>query len=529
LARVTPLLAVTTGNDTLTGLPRMGKITDRGGARSGGMMAEFFIDGRWVGARDGGTREIRCPADGSLVAEVDEGARADTEAAIAAARNAFDEGPWPATPATTRGDILLRVADLIVRDRDTFARAESLDTGKRLLESEYDMDDVAASFRYFGKLAGTDAGRVVDTGNADAFSRVVHEPVGVCGLITPWNYPLLQTAWKVAPALAAGNTFVLKPSELTPHTAILLMRVLTEAGVPAGVANLVLGAGPRAGAPLAEHPDVDLVSFTGGLATGRVIAAAAAATVKKVALELGGKNPNVVFADADFETAVDYALTAIFLHSGQVCSAGARLIVQEEIHDRFVDEVVRRAELIRLGGPFDPKAETGPLISAAHREKVERYVATALEEGATLRTGGRRPEDPALARGFYYLPTVLDGVSQGGFAVTEESFGPVLTVETFTDEEDAVRIANDTHYGLAGAVFTNDASRAQRVANRLRHGTVWINDFHPYLPQAEWGGFKQSGFGRELGPTGMAEYQEAKHIYQNLRPAPSRWFSGEAR
>ncbi|KZB80584.1 aldehyde dehydrogenase family protein [Amycolatopsis regifaucium] len=490
-------------------------------------MADFFIGGEWVDAVGRGRREIRCPADGSLVAEVAEGTREDTEAAIAAARKAFDTGPWPHTPAPERGDLLLKAADLLDRDVAAFARAESLDTGKRLVESEYDMADIAACLRYFGKLAANDAGRVVDTGNPDAFSRIVHEPVGVCGLITPWNYPLLQTIWKVAPALAAGNTFVLKPSELTPHTSIMLMKLLTEAGLPAGVANLVLGAGAQAGAPLSEHPDVDLVSFTGGLATGKIIAASAAATVKKVALELGGKNPNVVFADSDFDTAVDYALTAVFLHSGQVCSAGARLIVQEEWHDEFVGELVRRAELIRLGGPFDPKAETGPLISAAHLEKIERYVAAALEEGAVLRTGGKRPDDRELAKGHYYLPTILDNVKQGSSAVVDESFGPVLTVETFTDEDDAVRIANDTHYGLAGAVFTSDASRAQRVANRLRHGTIWINDFHPYLPQAEWGGYKQSGFGRELGPTGLAEYTEAKHIYQNLRPAPQRWFSGE--
>ncbi|MBN6038729.1 aldehyde dehydrogenase family protein [Amycolatopsis sp. 195334CR] len=492
-------------------------------------MADFFIGGQWVASQAGNTREIRCPANGSLVAEVAEGTREDTEAAIAAARDAFDNGPWPSTPSWARGDVLLRVAQLLERDKASFARAESLDTGKRLVESEYDMDDIAACFRYFGKLAGQDAGRVVDTGNPDAISRITYEPVGVCGLITPWNYPLLQTAWKVAPALAAGNTFVLKPSELTPHTSIMLMRLLMEAGVPDGVANLVLGAGPEAGAPLSEHPDVDLVSFTGGLATGRIVAAAAAATVKKVALELGGKNPNVVFADADFDTAVDFALTAVFLHSGQVCSAGARLIVQEELHDRLVDEIVRRAEQIRIGGPFDPDAETGPLISAAHLAKVEDYVAKAIAEGAVLRTGGKRPEGEKFTGGHYYLPTVLDGVAQGSYAVREESFGPVLTVETFTDEDDAIRIANDTHYGLAGGVFTADVSKAQRVANRLRHGTVWINDYHPYLPQAEWGGFKQSGFGRELGPTGLAEYQEAKHVYQNTRPGPQHWFSGEQR
>jgi betaine-aldehyde dehydrogenase len=488
-------------------------------------MAELFIAGEWVSALGGGTREIRCPADGSLVATVDEADGTDTEAAIEAARIAFDSGPWPGTPAVQRGDLLLRVADLITRDVEAYAKAESLDTGKRLVESEYDMADVAACFRYFGKLAANDPGRIVDAGQPDIASRIVYEPIGVCGLITPWNYPLLQAVWKVAPALAAGNTFVLKPSELTPSTAILLMRTLQEAGLPDGVANLVLGAGAQAGVPLAEHPDVDLVSFTGGLTTGTRIAAAAAATVKKVALELGGKNPNIVFADADFETAVDYALTAVFLHSGQVCSAGARLIVQDELHDALVDEIVRRAERIRLGGPFDPEAETGPLISAAHLEKIEHYVAMAMTEGAVLRTGGWRPQDERLAGGHYYLPTVLDEVKQGTYAVREEAFGPVLTVERFTDEADAIRIANDTHYGLAGGVFTKDGDKAQRVAAKLRHGTIWINDYHPYLPQAEWGGFKRSGVGRELGHAGLAEYREAKHIYQNLRPGPQYWFA----
>ncbi|KIF71685.1 betaine-aldehyde dehydrogenase [Streptomyces sp. AcH 505] len=488
-------------------------------------MPELFIGGKWTSAVDGHVRDIRCPADGTLVATVDEAGPKDAAAAIGAARSAFDRGPWPSTPAAERGRLLLRVADLLERDKNILARAESLDTGKRLVESEYDMDDIANCFRYFGNLVaagGTD--RIVDTGNPAIDSRVVHEPVGVCALITPWNYPLLQTSWKVAPAIGAGNTFVLKPSELTPHTAILLMRLLTEAGLPDGVANLVLGAGATAGAPLSEDPRVDMVSFTGGLVTGRRIMAAAAPTVKKLALELGGKNPNIVFADADYETAVDYALTAVYLHSGQVCSAGARLLVQDELHDSFVEDVVTRARAIPMGGPFDEHARTGPLISAAHRDKIEAYVAAGVAEGAVLRCGGARPDDPALADGFYYLPTVLDECTPGMSVVRDESFGPVLTVERFTTEDEAVALANDTVYGLSGAVWSQDVGRAHRVAARMRAGTVWINDFQPYVPQAEWGGMKQSGFGRELGPAGLAEYQEAKHVWRNLEPRPLGWF-----
>ena len=495
-------------------------------------MGDLFIDGSWVAAADGNTREIRCPADGELVRCVDEATAIDTVRAIEAARASFEDGRWRSVPFSDRAQLLARVADLLERDVDSIAWEESLDTGKRLVESEYDVADVARCFRYFAGLAGGDAvgGRVVDAGNPMVRSRIDYEPVGVCGLITPWNYPLLQASWKVAPALAAGNSFVLKPSELTPSTTIHLVRLLEEAGLPGGVANLVLGAGATAGAPLASHPEIDMVSFTGGLATGRRIMAEAAGTVKKVALELGGKNPNIVFADADLDAAIDNAVTAVFLHSGQVCSAGARLIVEESVHDRVVDGIVAAAERIRLGGPFDPRAETGPLISAAHREKVAAYVAAALDEGTILRCGGTAPdpvEHPSLAAGFYYRPTVLDGCRTDMTCVQDESFGPVLTVETFRDEAEAIRLGNDTMYGLAGAVWTSDAGRGERVASALRHGTVWINDYHPYLPQAEWGGFKQSGVGRELGPTGLHEYLEAKHVYRNLSPAPSGWFDGE--
>lgn len=485
---------------------------------------QHYINGKWVGADSENTRTIINPFDQEVIAVVPEGDESNAKAAIAAAREAFDNGEWAFTPATERGVVVRKIAELIERDKEELAYLESLDTGKTVEESRGDMDDIAGVFRYFAELADKDGGELIDSPISNSISKVVHEPVGVCGQITPWNYPLLQASWKLAPALATGNTLIMKPSEITPLTTIKVFELIEEAGVPAGVANLVLGAGNTVGSELSNNEDVDLISFTGGIDTGKKIMQAASANVKKLALELGGKNPNVIFADADFETAVDQALNGVFFHAGQICSAGTRLIVEESIHDEFVQALVERVKEFKLGSGFEEDTQMGPLISAEHLAKVEKYVETGIEEGATVAVGGGRPEEPALQQGFFYLPTIFTDCTTDMRIVQDEGFGPIITVEKFTAEEDAVKLANDSIYGLAGGVFTNDIAKAERCAAKMRMGTVWINEFNLYFPHAPWGGFKQSGIGRELGRLGMEEYTETKHIFQNLKPEPINWF-----
>ncbi len=485
---------------------------------------KMFMDGKWVDAISGRTEKILNPYNSDVIAVVASGDDNDSKKAIAAARNAFDNGEWPHLTGEQRGKYLHRIYELVIRDHEELSRLESLDTGKTVEESRWDMDGIAEVFRYYGDLAGSEKGTILDSPFPGTASYTVREPVGVCGQISPWNYPLLQASWKMAPALAAGCTIVMKPSEITPLTTIKITELAQEAGIPTGVVNLVLGTGPSVGAELARSHDVDLISFTGGLETGKFIMQAAAGNVKKIALELGGKNPNIVFADSDLDTALDYALNAVFFHAGQICSAGSRLLVEKSIHDDFVEKLAHRMKKIVLGSGFDEDTQMGPLISEAHRQTVEEYVALAHREGAALITGGKRPDNPELARGFFYLPTLFTNCRTDMEIVQEESFGPIITVETFRDEAEALRLANDTKYGLAAGFWSQDPGKIHRMSKGLRFGTVWVNDFNVYYPRAPWGGYKQSGVGRELSHEGFHEYCEVKHIYQNFQTQAMNWF-----
>lgn len=485
---------------------------------------KMYINGEWVDAQSGKTREIVNPASGEVIALAAEGDVEDARHAIQVARQAFDSGEWAELPAAERARYLFAIADKLEARAEEIARLETLDNGKPLRESRFDVADAAGCFRYYAGLVTKPDGQTYHVADP-VQAMVVREPVGVCGLIVPWNYPLLMAVWKIAPALAAGNTIVFKPSEVTPVTARTLFEIIEEVGISKGVANMVMGPGPTVGHELAASHLVDKISFTGGTATGRSIMTAAAGNIKKISLELGGKSPNIVFADADFDTAVDYALFGIFANQGQVCSAGSRLLLEESIHDRFVERLVERAKQIRVGAGDDPETEMGPLVSQAHMEKVLRYIELGKAEGARLVCGGNRLAANGLDKGYFVEPTIFVDTTPDMRIVQEEIFGPVLAVQKFTDEEDAIRLANNTVYGLAGGVFTQDGAKAMRVIKKLRAGITWINCYHPTYNEAPWGGYKQSGIGRGLGTFGFDEFTEVKQININLQVQPIGWFA----
>ncbi|VEF46121.1 aldehyde dehydrogenase [Bacillus freudenreichii] len=483
-----------------------------------------FIDGKWVDSESRESREIFNPATGEVIAHAAEGNVEDARAAIAAARKAFDTGIWSDLPATDRAAYLYKIADMLEEKADEISRLETMDNGKPLRETEFDVGDAVACFRYYAGIVSKPDGITYQVSDPIQ-AMVVREPVGVCGLIVPWNYPLLMAVWKIAPALAAGNTIVFKPSEVTPVTAKWLFEIIEAAGVPAGVANMVMGPGKTVGNEIAESNDVDKVSFTGGTATGRNIMKAAAGNLKKISLELGGKSPNIIFADADFEAAIDYALFGIYAGAGQVCSAGSRLLVEDSIYNRFVEELGERAQKIKVGPGNDPSTEMGPLVSHEHMQKVLGYIELGIEEGARLLCGGRQLKEDGLEKGCFVEPTIFIDTTPDMRIVREEIFGPVLVVQKFKDEADAIRLANDTEYGLAAGVFTNDGAKAMRVIKKIRAGITWINCYHPTYNEAPWGGYKQSGIGRGLGTYGYEEFTEVKQININLEVEPTGWFS----
>jgi betaine-aldehyde dehydrogenase len=476
---------------------------------------QMYIDGGWVDAAAGETYEVVDPTSEEPFARVPKAGVADAEAAVRAAREAFDLGPWPKMKAVERAAILNRAAAKLRERAEELARLESMQMGKLLEESLVDMADAAHTFELYAGMIQDLHGETLEV-PGETMSMVVHEPVGVTVGITPWNYPMLMAAWKAAPSLAAGNVMILKPATVSPLTNLELARIFDEVGLPKGVFQVITGPGGEIGDYLAGHSDVDMVAFTGSVDVGKSIMRQAANNVKKIGLELGGKSPNIVFADADFESAIDGALIGIFAGSGEVCSAGSRLLVERGIHDRFVGELVSRAMAIRVGDPLDHESEMGPLVSRQQLETVERYVGKGVEEGATLATGGRRIE----GAGYYYEPTIFVDVDNAMTIAQEEIFGPVLVVIPFDSEEEAVRIANDTIYGLAGAVWTKDVAKAMRVIKALRAGITWVNTYHPTYSEAPWGGYKQSGIGRELGSYGLDEYTEVKQINIDLTGEP---------
>ncbi|MGB7923173.1 MAG: betaine-aldehyde dehydrogenase [Pyrinomonadaceae bacterium] len=485
---------------------------------------QLFIDGKWVDAESGKTFETPNPATGETLAEVAEADKADVDKAVAAARRAF-EGKWSRMSARDRGRLLYKLSQLIEEHSPELAALETADNGKPIRESSYvDLPQVVENFEYFAGAATKIEGETIPV-PGQMFNYTLREPIGVCGQIIPWNFPLLMAAWKLAPALAAGNTVVLKPAEQTPVGAMELGKLIQEAGFPDGVVNIVPGYGETAGAALASHPGIDKIAFTGSTEVGKIIAREAAQNLTKVSLELGGKAPNIIFADADMEQAVNGAMMGIFFNQGQVCCAGSRLFIAEEIKDEFLDRLKTKAQKIKVGNPMDKGTQMGPQVSQEQLTRIKGYVDIARGEGATVLTGGESPKlDEAFQNGFFFQPTIFGEVKNQMRVAQEEIFGPVTCAITFKDEEELIKQANDTLYGLSAGIWTRDITRAHRFAKEVHAGVVWINTFNMFNAASPFGGYKQSGYGREMGKHALEMYTQIKSVWVDLSGKPIGWF-----
>lgn len=486
---------------------------------------KMYIDGKWVEGTLGKTIDIINPGTGEVFAKMYESSVEDVRTAIAAAKKSFYvTREWRDMDSQERGDIILKIADKIEEYADELAMLDTLDNGKPLRESEGDIADGVHCFRYYAGLIKTPHGGCynVNSGFGKMHSYTVHEPVGVCAEITPWNYPFLMSVWKLAPSLAAGNSVIFKPSPKAPLSTIRLFEIFEEVGLPAGCVNLVQG-DAEVGTEMGENTDVDMITFTGSTKVGQSLMRVAASNIKKIGLELGGKSPNVIFADADMDGAVEWAMIGIFFNQGEVCSAGSRIIIEKSIKDEFVSRLKKKAEAMTIGlGINNP--DIGPIITKTDMEKVLNYIQIGIDEGATLVSGGKRYTEGECANGYFVEPTIFDNCTPDMRIVREEIFGPVVAIMTFETEEEAIAMANDTEYGLAGAVFTSDVTRAHRVVSELRAGITWINCYNPTFNEAPWGGYKMSGIGRELGVHGLEEYQEIKQVNINLTPGVVGWY-----
>ncbi len=485
------------------------------------VQTKLFIAGEFVDGVERATFPVDNPHDGSRLAEVAEARARDVDRAVDAARSAF--AAWSTTPAAERGRLLLRLADAIEANGAELARLESTDTGHPIRDSStLDVPRTVATFRYFGGMADKYQGSLIPA-EQGFLNYLLRQPVGVVGQIVPWNFPLMFTSWKLGPALAAGNTVVLKPAELTPLSTLRVAELIAEVGFPPGVVNVVPGFGHVAGAHLAAHQGVQKLSFTGSTEVGREIVRASAGNLKRLQLELGGKGANIVFADANLDAAVNGAAFASFHNQGQACIAGSRLLLEEPIADEVVERFVALARSIRIGDPLDPSTEMGPLTSPEHRDRVLSYVKVAVDQGGEVLCGGRRPDDPSLERGCYVEPTVVRA-RPGDRVNREEVFGPFVTVTTFRDEAEALRIANSVDYGLGGGLWTRDLSRAHRVAQALRTGMVWVNSYKRVSPASPFGGVGDSGYGREMGFEAMHGYTEPKSVWVNVDADLPPWY-----